>query len=95
MTGALDVVDFGSRAYGCYATATPATSPFDEQLPGGAFGDNEYTTQLLHPIPGDRLVFVSDGIYDTLSPTDDHYGGAGAGRGAGRPGAAPRSRRNH
>ncbi|WP_410596114.1 PP2C family protein-serine/threonine phosphatase [Amycolatopsis sp. lyj-23] len=75
-TGALDVVDTGSPRMWLLRDGDARRVSFDEQLPLGAFGDTSYTTQRLQANPGDRLVFVSDGVYEAIGPTGDLYGDA-------------------
>ncbi|WP_285479549.1 PP2C family protein-serine/threonine phosphatase [Amycolatopsis sp. NBRC 101858] len=79
-TGALDVVDTGSPRVWLLRDGDAGRVSFDEQLPLGAFGDTDYLTQRLQARPGDRLVFVSDGVYDAMGPTGDLYGDAGLAR---------------
>ncbi|MFB9686063.1 SpoIIE family protein phosphatase [Amycolatopsis plumensis] len=43
----------------------------------GHYDGREYVTALLLAAPGDRLVFVSDGVYDAIGPTGDLYGESG------------------
>lgn len=47
---------------------------FDAQLPLGMFEETDYVAQEFRAEPGDRLVFVSDGVYDVASPGGEAYG---------------------
>ncbi|WP_410586317.1 PP2C family protein-serine/threonine phosphatase [Amycolatopsis sp. lyj-23] len=79
-TGVLDVVDTGSPRVWLLRDGDARRVSFDEQLPLGAFGDTRYTTQRLQAAPGDRLVFVSDGVYDAVGLSDDVHGESGLAR---------------
>ncbi len=73
-TGAMDVVDTGSPRLWLLRDGDARRVSLDEQLPLGAFGDTLYGAERLHAVPGDRLVFVSDGVYGTTGPSGDRYG---------------------
>ncbi|MGI5260594.1 PP2C family protein-serine/threonine phosphatase [Streptomyces angustmyceticus] len=45
----------------------------DAQLPLGMFEESHYVPQEFTVAPGDRLIFVSDGVYETLSPLGERY----------------------
>ncbi|RZU36326.1 serine phosphatase RsbU (regulator of sigma subunit) [Streptomyces sp. BK022] len=47
---------------------------FEAQLPLGMFEETDYVAQELQVEPGDRLVFVSDGVYAVTSPKGEPYG---------------------
>ncbi|MFJ8731387.1 PP2C family protein-serine/threonine phosphatase [Streptomyces bauhiniae] len=49
---------------------------FDAQLPLGMFEETDYVPQELQVERGDRLVFVSDGVYAVASPKGEPYGDA-------------------
>lgn len=49
------------------------TVEMEAQAPLGMFEDTEYTPQYFEVEPGDRLLFVSDGVYDALSPDGEKY----------------------
>ncbi|MFJ4033586.1 PP2C family protein-serine/threonine phosphatase [Streptomyces griseoluteus] len=49
---------------------------FEAQLPLGMFEETDYVAQELQVEPGDRLVFVSDGVYTVASPKGEPYGDA-------------------
>ncbi|MBO1330400.1 PP2C family protein-serine/threonine phosphatase [Streptomyces sp. VRA16 Mangrove soil] len=48
--------------------------PFEAQLPLGMFEETDYVAQEFEVLPGDRLFFVSDGVYDALSASGEAYG---------------------
>lgn len=49
---------------------------FEAQLPLGMFEETDYVPQELQVEPGDRLIFVSDGVYAVASPKGEPYGDA-------------------
>ncbi|MDQ0841116.1 serine phosphatase RsbU (regulator of sigma subunit) [Streptomyces sp. V1I6] len=73
-TGAVEAVDAGSPRLWRLRDRSVEPIPFDEQLPLGMFEDTVYTPQHFTVRPGDRLLFGSDGVYDAVSPTGEHYG---------------------
>jgi serine phosphatase RsbU (regulator of sigma subunit) len=79
-TGRAVVVDAGSpqllRLRG--GVVEPVT--FDAQLPLGMFEETDYVAQDFHVEPGDRLVFVSDGVHAVASPKGEAYGDAALAR---------------
>ncbi|NEE57020.1 SpoIIE family protein phosphatase, partial [Streptomyces sp. SID8455] len=38
------------------------------------FEESHYTVQEFHVEPGDRLLLLSDGVYDAVSPAGEAYG---------------------
>ncbi|MGP4000159.1 PP2C family protein-serine/threonine phosphatase [Streptomyces sp. 8N706] len=73
-TGAVEVVDAGSPHLWRLRNGSVEAVTFDAQLPLGMFEDTVYTAEPFRVRPGDRLLFGSDGVYDTLSPAGEHYG---------------------
>ncbi|MGW7173421.1 PP2C family protein-serine/threonine phosphatase [Streptomyces xanthophaeus] len=72
-TGEVEVVDAGSpRIWRLRAGAVEAVE-LEAQLPLGMFEDTVYTTQRFRVLPGDRLFFLSDGVYDVVSPSGERY----------------------
>ncbi|MFI9255178.1 PP2C family protein-serine/threonine phosphatase [Streptomyces sp. NPDC053069] len=73
-TGHAKVVDAGSpqmlRLRG--GAVEPVT--FEAQLPLGMFEETDYVAQEFRVEPGDRLVFVSDGVYAVAGPKGEAYG---------------------
>lgn len=73
-TGRARVVDAGSPQLLRLRGKTVERITFDAQLPLGMFEETDYVAQEFRVEPGDRLVFVSDGVYAVASPTGDSYG---------------------
>ncbi|WP_369165024.1 PP2C family protein-serine/threonine phosphatase [Streptomyces sp. AFD10] len=72
-TGEVEVIDAGSpRVWRVRAGAVEQIA-FDAQMPLGMFEDTDYVSQRFRVEPGDRLLFVSDGVYDALSPAGEKY----------------------
>ncbi|ANZ43265.1 phosphatase [Lentzea guizhouensis] len=72
-TGRVEVVDAGSPRMWRQRGNTVEPVTFDAQLPLGMFDDSQYATEEFHVQPGDRLIFVSDGVYDVASPSGERY----------------------
>ncbi|MEU9023926.1 PP2C family protein-serine/threonine phosphatase [Actinomadura sp. NPDC048394] len=73
-TGRVRAVDAGSpKLYRMRGNLTEAIE-FDEQLPLGMFGDSRYVVEEFAVERGDRLVIVSDGVHQALSPDGQPYG---------------------
>lgn len=74
-SGRVEVVEAGSpRTWRARDGKTEAL-PFEDQLPLGMFEDTHYVAQRFEVQPGDRLLFASDGVYNTASGTGELYGG--------------------
>jgi serine phosphatase RsbU (regulator of sigma subunit) len=73
-TGEVEVVDAGSPRLWRLRDRRVDAVPFEAQLPLGMFGDTVYSTEGFHVQTGDRLLFGSDGVYDSASSTGEHYG---------------------
>ncbi|MFC9251360.1 PP2C family protein-serine/threonine phosphatase [Amycolatopsis thailandensis] len=73
-TGSIDAVDAGSPRLWRFRDGKAERVAFDEQLPLGTFEDTSYTIEPLQAVPGDRYVFVSDGVYDVAGPHGELYG---------------------
>ncbi|MFE2143476.1 PP2C family protein-serine/threonine phosphatase [Streptomyces sp. NPDC059456] len=72
-TGEAEVIDAGSpRLWRLRAGAVEQVG-LEAQLPLGMFEDTVYTCQRFRVLPGDRLFFLSDGVYDVLSPAGEPY----------------------
>lgn len=48
--------------------------PFDARLPLGMFDETAYAAAEFQVLPGDRLLFISDGVHATSSRTGERYG---------------------
>ncbi|MBD0734820.1 PP2C family protein-serine/threonine phosphatase [Streptomyces sp. CBMA29] len=73
-SGVVQVVDAGSPRLWRQRGKTVERVEFDEQLPLGMFEETLYVVEEFHVLPGDRLLFASDGVYATYSPEGDAYG---------------------
>lgn len=74
-TGDVEVVDAGSpRMWRLRGSRTIDSIDFDRQLPLGMFEDTVYTEEHHTVLPGDRLLFGSDGVYDTAGRAGEKYG---------------------
>ncbi|WP_406089621.1 PP2C family protein-serine/threonine phosphatase [Streptomyces sp. NBC_01013] len=72
-TGAVGAVDAGSPQMWRLRGRTVARVELEAQLPLGMFEESQYVVQNLRVMPGDRLLLVSDGVYDTVSPLGEPY----------------------
>jgi serine phosphatase RsbU (regulator of sigma subunit) len=72
-TGRVDVVDAGSPQLWRQRDKVVERIPFEAQLPLGMFDQTDYVLQEFRVLPGDRLVFVSDGVYAASSPAGEAY----------------------
>ncbi|MFI0508591.1 serine phosphatase RsbU (regulator of sigma subunit) [Streptomyces canus] len=73
-TGRATVVDAGSPQLLRLRDGSVERVEFDAQLPLGMFEETDYAAQDFRAEPGDRLVFVSDGVHDVASPRGEAYG---------------------
>ncbi|WND23845.1 PP2C family protein-serine/threonine phosphatase [Streptomyces violaceus] len=73
-TGRARAVDAGSPRLLRLRRGAVERVDFDAQLPLGMFEETDYVAQEFRAEPGDRLVFVSDGVYDVASPGGETYG---------------------
>ncbi|WP_336317655.1 PP2C family protein-serine/threonine phosphatase [Streptomyces lavendofoliae] len=72
-TGETEIVDAGSPKMWLLRQGRTEEVELEAQLPLGMFEDTHYTTQRFHVHPGDRLLFVSDGVYDVASSAGERY----------------------
>ncbi|WP_030562076.1 PP2C family protein-serine/threonine phosphatase [Streptomyces aureocirculatus] len=73
-TGAVGVIDAGSpKVWRLRSGKVEQVTGLEAQLPLGMFEDSVYTEQPFRVLPGDRLLFVSDGVYDVTSPAGERY----------------------
>ncbi|MCZ0211123.1 PP2C family protein-serine/threonine phosphatase [Streptomyces sp. UMAF16] len=79
-TGRAGVVDAGSPRLLRLRDGTVEHVTFDAQLPLGMFEETDYVAQEFQVRPGDRLVFVSDGVHAVASPKGEAYGDAALSR---------------
>ncbi|MER7972683.1 PP2C family protein-serine/threonine phosphatase [Streptomyces sp. NPDC096080] len=73
-TGLMRVVDAGSPQMLRLRERTVTAVDFEAQLPLGMFEETDYTAQEFQLVPGDRLVFVSDGVHGVAGPGGERYG---------------------
>ncbi|HWG11689.1 MAG TPA: PP2C family protein-serine/threonine phosphatase [Streptosporangiaceae bacterium] len=73
-SGEAEVVDAGSPRMLRVRRGDVELLTFDEQMPLGMFSDTRYRTQSLSLAPGDRLIIVSDGLYNARNPSGRVYG---------------------
>ncbi|WP_235438785.1 PP2C family protein-serine/threonine phosphatase [Streptomyces yangpuensis] len=73
-TGEVEVIDAGSPRVWRLRGGVVEPVGLEAQLPLGMFEDTVYTCQRFRVLPGDRLFFLSDGVYDVLSPAGEPYG---------------------
>ena len=73
-TGRVAVVDAGSPQMLRLRDGSVERVTFEAQLPLGMFEETDYVTQEFHVEPGDRLVFVSDGVHAVADPKGEAYG---------------------
>ncbi|MFF3844284.1 PP2C family protein-serine/threonine phosphatase [Streptomyces sp. NPDC002328] len=79
-TGHARVVDAGSPQTLRLRGGAVERITFDAQLPLGMFEETDYVTQEFKVEPGDRLIFVSDGVHAVASPLGEAYGEAALAR---------------
>lgn len=79
-TGLVSAVDAGSPRMLRLRDGVVERVELEAQLPLGMFEDTDYVCQELYAEPGDRLVFVSDGVYGVASPRGEAYGDAALAR---------------
>ncbi|MFE3598632.1 PP2C family protein-serine/threonine phosphatase [Streptomyces sp. NPDC059096] len=73
-TGRVEAVDAGSPELWRQRGKTVERVELDAQLPLGMFEESDYVAQAFQVLPGDRLLFVSDGVYAAVSPQGEAYG---------------------
>ncbi|MFE3034747.1 PP2C family protein-serine/threonine phosphatase [Streptomyces canus] len=79
-TGRASVVDAGSPQLLRLRGGTVERVEFEAQLPLGMFEETDYIAQDFRAEPGDRLIFVSDGVHAVASPRGEAYGEAALAR---------------
>ncbi|MFH8796593.1 PP2C family protein-serine/threonine phosphatase [Streptomyces sp. NPDC017941] len=73
-TGEVGVIEAGSpKVWRLRSGRVEQIKDLEAQLPLGMFEDSLYTEQPFRVLPGDRLLFVSDGVYDVTSPAGELY----------------------
>ncbi len=72
-TGNVEVIDAGSPRIWRVREGAVDLVELEPQMPLGMFEDTVYEPQSFTVLPGDRLLFISDGVYDALSPGGEKY----------------------
>ncbi|MEV7468943.1 GAF domain-containing SpoIIE family protein phosphatase [Streptomyces kronopolitis] len=72
-TGRMEVIDAGSPQMWLLRGKTVERIEPDTQLPLGMFEESHYVPESFTVLPGDRLLFVSDGVYEAPSPRGGTY----------------------
>lgn len=72
-TGKAEIIDAGSPRIWRLRAGNVEAIELEAQMPLGMFEDTAYTPQHFEVEPGDRLLFISDGVYDALSPAGEKY----------------------
>ncbi|MER5897154.1 PP2C family protein-serine/threonine phosphatase [Streptomyces sp. NPDC001876] len=72
-TGNVEIIDAGSPRIWRLRSGAVEPVELNPQFPLGMFEDSVYTPQHFTVEPGDRLLFISDGVYDALSPAGEKY----------------------
>ncbi|MGW1729773.1 PP2C family protein-serine/threonine phosphatase [Streptomyces sp. NPDC001999] len=73
-TGRVGAVDAGSPQLWRLRGRTVARIGLEAELPLGMFEESHYSVQEFQIVPGDRLLLVSDGVYEAVSPLGEAYG---------------------
>lgn len=73
-TGRVQVVDAGSPQLWRQRGKSVERVDFEAQFPLGMFEETEYVAQEFNVLPGDRLIFVSDGVYSAATEVGEAYG---------------------
>ncbi|MFF4586500.1 PP2C family protein-serine/threonine phosphatase [Streptomyces sp. NPDC001388] len=73
-TGRMQVVDAGSPRMLLLRDRVLTTVDLEAQLPLGMFEETDYVAQEFTLLPGDRLLFVSDGVHAVPGPGGEIYG---------------------
>lgn len=72
-TGDVEIIDAGSPRIWRLREGAVQLIELEPQMPLGMFEDTVYEPQRFSVAPGDRLLFISDGVYDALSPAGEKY----------------------
>jgi serine phosphatase RsbU (regulator of sigma subunit) len=75
-TGEAEVVDAGSPRMLRVRRGEAEQVKLDQQMPLGMFGDTRYRVQPVTLRAGDRLIILSDGLYEARAPSGRVYGQA-------------------
>ncbi|MEU9234051.1 PP2C family protein-serine/threonine phosphatase [Streptomyces subrutilus] len=72
-TGRGQAVDAGSPQLWRYRDRSVDRVHFEAQFPLGMFDESPYVAQEFEAVPGDRLIFVSDGVYGAPGKNGEPY----------------------
>ncbi|MGY5124943.1 PP2C family protein-serine/threonine phosphatase [Streptomyces nigrescens] len=72
-TGRMEIIDAGSPQMWRLRGKSVERIGLDKQLPLGMFEESHYAAESFTVEPGDRLLFVSDGVYEAPSPRGQKY----------------------
>ena len=72
-TGDVEIIDAGSPRVWRVRRGVVEPIELEAQMPLGMFEDTAYVPQHFQVEAGDRLLFISDGVYDALSPGGEKY----------------------
>ncbi|UYB38177.1 SpoIIE family protein phosphatase [Streptomyces sp. Je 1-4] len=72
-TGHMEIIDAGSPQMWRLRGKSVERIELDRQLPLGMFEESHYAAESFTVEPGDRLLFVSDGVYEAPSPQGRRY----------------------
>ena len=75
-TGEAEVIDAGSPRMFRVRRGEIEPVKLDQQMPLGMFGDTRYRVQPVSFLAGDRLIILSDGLYEARGPSGRVYGQA-------------------
>ncbi|MCZ4098784.1 serine/threonine-protein phosphatase [Streptomyces sp. So13.3] len=73
-TGLVEIIDAGSPRAFVLRDGTVRPLTFDAQLPLGMFDGTHYEPESIQALPGDRLLFVSDGVHAVTNAGGEAYG---------------------
>ncbi|MEU3465235.1 PP2C family protein-serine/threonine phosphatase [Streptomyces sp. NPDC006733] len=79
-TGRVEVIEAGSPLTFLLRDGAVLPLPFDAQLPLGMFDGTDYVPESFQVLPGDRLLFVSDGVHAVPGAGGETYGERALGR---------------
>lgn len=79
-TGRVTAVDAGSPLLLCQRADGTETVTLQKQLPLGQFEGTRYSEDTFSVAPGDRLVVVTDGVFDAPGPRGARFGDARLGK---------------
>lgn len=79
-TEVVEIVDAGSPELLRLRDGLVEHIPFEAQLPLGLADDTPYVAQRIQVLPGDRLIFVSDGVHTVAGGAGEDFGASALSR---------------